>query len=101
MINNWLFANLAVRQSLNQFEANPFQRGCAVAAGAAFGCGTVNLFANGFSGATVAQTAEQAGFRRHDTRSIAGLRWEHDLDNQTTWRTQAVFDDKNDPATAI
>jgi iron complex outermembrane receptor protein len=76
-------------------------RSSAVAAGAAFGCGTVNLFANGFSGATVAQTAEQAGFRRHDTRSIAGLRWEHDLDNQTTWRTQAVFDDKNDPATAI
>ena len=95
VINNWVFANLAVRQSLNQFEANPFQRGCAVAATAAFGCGTVNLFANGFSAPTVAQTAEQAGFRRHDTRSIAGLRWEHDLDNQTTWRTQAVFDDKN------
>ena len=28
VINNWLFANLAVRQSLNQFQANPFQRGC-------------------------------------------------------------------------
>ena len=95
VINNWLFANLAVRQSLNQFQANPFQRGCAVAATAAFGCGTVNLFANGFSAPTVAQTAEQAGFRRHDTRSIAGFRWEHDFDNQTTWRTQAVFDDKN------
>ncbi len=95
VINNWVFANLAVRQSLNQFEANPFQRGCAVAATAAFGCGTVNLFANGFSAPTVAQTAEQAGFRRHDTRSIAGLRWEHDIDSQTTWRTQAVFDDKN------
>ena len=95
VINNWLFANLAVRQSLNQFEANPFQRGCAVAATAAFGCGTVNLFANGFSTPSVAQTAEQAGFRRHDTRSIAGFRWEHDFDKQTTWRTQAVFDDKN------
>jgi iron complex outermembrane recepter protein len=95
VINNWLFANLAVRQSLNQFQANPFQRGCDVAATAAPGCGTVNLFANGLSGATVAQTAEQAGFRRHDFRSITGLRWEHDFDNQTTWRTQAVFDDKN------
>ena len=95
VINNWLFANLAVRQSLNQFQANPFQRGCDVAATAAPGCGTVNLFANGFSAPTVAQTAEQAGFRRHDTRSIAGFRWEHDFDNQTTWRTQAVFDDKN------
>jgi iron complex outermembrane receptor protein len=95
VINNWLFANLAVRQSLNQFQANPFQRGCATASTAASGCGTVNLFANGFSAPTVAQTAEQAGFRRHDTRSIAGFRWEHDFDNQTTWRTQAVFDDKN------
>ena len=95
VINNWLFANLAVRQSLNQFQANPFQRGCDVAATAAPGCGTVNLFANGFSAPTVAQTAEQAGFRRHDTRSIAGFRWEHDFDSQTTWRTQAVFDDKN------
>jgi iron complex outermembrane receptor protein len=95
VINNWLFANLAVRQSLNQFQANPFQRGCDVASTAATGCATVNLFANGFSAPTVAQTAEQAGFRRHDTRSIAGLRWEHDFDNQTTWRTQAVFDDKN------
>jgi iron complex outermembrane receptor protein len=95
VINNWLFANLSVRLSLNQFEANPFQRGCAVASTAAFGCGTVNLFANGFSTPSVAQTAEQAGFRRHDTRSIAGFRWEHDFDNQTTWRTQAVFDDKN------
>ena len=27
--------------------------------------------------------------------SIVGLRWEHDFDNQTTWRTQVVFDDKN------
>ena len=95
VINNWLFANLAVRQSLNQFQANPFQRGCDVAATAAPGCATVNLFANGFSAPAVAQTAEQAGFRRHDTRSIGGFRWEHDFDNQTTWRTQAVFDDKN------
>ena len=95
VINNWVFANLAVRQSLNQFQANPFQRGCDVAATAAPGCGTVNLFANGFSAPTVAQTAEQAGLRRHDTRSIGGFRWEHDFDNQTTWRTQVVYDDKN------
>ena len=96
VINNWLFANLAVRQSLNQFEANPFQRGCAVATSAAFGCGTVNLFANGFSGATVAQTAEQAGSSVATipgaSRAYAGS--DH-FDDQTTWRTQAVFDDKN------
>jgi iron complex outermembrane receptor protein len=95
VINNLLLANLSVRLSLNQFQANPFQRGCTNAITAAPGCGTVNLFANGFSAPTVPQTAEEAGFNRHDSRSIAGIRWEHDFDNQTTWRTQAVFDDKN------
>jgi iron complex outermembrane recepter protein len=94
-INNHLRGDLSVRLSLNQFNTNPFQRGCTVAAGAAPGCGTVNLFANGFSAPTVPQTAEQAGFNRHDRRTIVGGRWEHDFDNQTTWRSQLVFDDKN------
>src|SRR5262249_32303615 len=40
-------------------------------------------------------TAEQAGFGRNDRRDIFGARWEHSFDNQTVWRTQAVFDDKN------
>jgi iron complex outermembrane recepter protein len=95
VINNLLSANLSVRLSLNQFHTNPFQRGCTNASAAAPGCGTVPLFVNGFSAPTVPQTAEEAGFNRHDSRSIAGGRWEHDFDNQTTWRTQAVFDDKN------
>ena len=37
----------------------------------------------------------QAGLHRNDTRSILGLRWEHNLDNNTIWRTQVVLDDKN------
>ena len=95
-INNFLFANLSVRLSLNQFLTNPFQRGCVVATVLAPGCATVNLFRNGFSAPTVAQTADQAGLHRGtDRRSIVGTRWEHDFDNQTTMRTQFVFDDRN------
>jgi iron complex outermembrane receptor protein len=95
VIDNKLTTNLSVRLSLNQFMTNPFQRGCINAVNTAPGCATVNLFANGFSGATIPQTAEEAALGRHDWRGIEGMRWEHDFDNQTTWRTQAVFDDKN------
>ena len=36
-INNLLFSNLPIRQSLNQFQTNPFQSGCAAAFGSARG----------------------------------------------------------------
>jgi iron complex outermembrane receptor protein len=94
-IENKLTTDLSVRLSLNQFTANPFQRGCINAVNAAPGCATINLFANGFAGATIPQTAEEAALGRHDWRNIGGIRWEHDFDKETTWRTQAVFDDKN------
>jgi iron complex outermembrane receptor protein len=94
-INNLLFGNLSVRLSVNQFFANPYQKGCLIAASAPPGCGTVNLFVNGFSPPTIAQTADQAGLHRDDRRSIVGARWEHDFDNATTWRTQLVLDDRN------
>jgi iron complex outermembrane recepter protein len=94
-IDNRLAANLSTRLSLSQFQTNPFQRGCTSAGAAAPGCATVNLFTNGFSAPSVAQTADQAGFGRRDYRQIAGTRYEHDFDNQTTWRVQGVFDDKN------
>ena len=94
-IENKLTTDLSVRLSLNQFMNNPFQRGCINAVDAAPGCATINLLANGFAGATIPQTAEEAALGRHDWRNIGGIRWEHDFDQQTTWRTQAVFDDKN------
>jgi iron complex outermembrane receptor protein len=94
-IDNRVATNLSVRLSLNQFQTNPFQRGCINARTAAPGCGTVNLFANGFSAPTVPQIAEEGAFGRRDYREIVGGRWEHDFDNQTTWRVQGVFDDKN------
>ena len=94
-INNDLNAGLSIRLSLNQYRINPFQQGCDTATTAVAGCGTVNLFANGFSGTTVAQTAAQAGLGRNDRRTIAGVRWEHSFDDQTTWRTQFVYDNKD------
>jgi len=95
IINNNVDVRLPLRLSLNQFYQNPFQRGCATAANAAAGCATVPLFDNGFNGPKSAQTAEQAGLGRTDRRTIVGVRWEHDFDNQTTWRNQLVFDDRN------
>ncbi len=97
LINNTLDTRLPIRSSLNQFYINPFQRGCETAATAAPGCGTITLFNNGFNAAagTSRETAEQARLGRNDRRTIVGGRWEHDFDNQTTWRNQFVFDDRN------
>lgn len=98
-ISNRLYGDVSSRLSLNQFYQNPFQNNCyifpdAVSAAAA-SCGTVNLFKNGITTPRVTQTAYQAGLNRNDTRSILGLRWEHNLDMNTIWRTQVVLDDKN------
>lgn len=85
---------LSTRLSFNQFAANPYQRGCDVAASAAPDCGTIAVLVNGINGARVAQTAAQADLARNDRRTIVGARWEHDLSGATTWRTQAVFDSR-------
>ncbi|MFO1108588.1 MAG: TonB-dependent receptor [Bradyrhizobium sp.] len=94
-INNELAARLPVRLSLNQFNQNPFQQGCAVYTPGRADCGFVTLFNNGFNGSTTNLSAEQAGLGRGDRRTIVGGRWEHDFDNTTTWRNQFVFDDRN------
>ncbi|KQP62447.1 TonB-dependent receptor [Methylobacterium sp. Leaf111] len=95
VINNTLSANLPARSSLNQYQINPYQRGCGTAALAAPGCTLTNLFVNGAFGRTVGVTADEAGFGRDDRRTIVALRWEHDIDAQTTWRTQLGFDERN------
>ena len=92
-IDNDMYPNLSIRLSLNQFNQNPYQAGCAALAAA--GCGSVSVFANGFTGAKVSLSADQAGLQRHDRRTIVGARWEHLLNDQTTWRTQIVWDDKD------
>ncbi|MCP4619124.1 MAG: TonB-dependent receptor [Bradyrhizobium sp.] len=93
LINNDLDARLPVRLSLNQYYQNPFQAGCE--APGTVGCGTVSLFNNGFNGTRTPLSAIVAGLGRDDRRTIVGGRWEHDFDNQTTWRNQFVFDDRN------
>ncbi|MEZ5820161.1 MAG: TonB-dependent receptor family protein [Bradyrhizobium sp.] len=93
LINNELDTRLPVRLSLNQYYQNPFQNGCETPGTP--GCGTVSLFNNGFNGTRTPLSAIAAGLGRDDRRTIVGGRWEHDFDNQTTWRNQFVFDDRN------
>lgn len=93
LIHNDLATRLPVRLSMNQYNQNPFQTGCETPGTS--GCGTVSLFNNGFNGTRTPQTAIVAGLGRDDRRTIVGGRWEHDFDNQTTWRNQFVFDDRN------
>jgi iron complex outermembrane recepter protein len=95
IINNEFQANLPARASLLQFYQNPYQRGCASALTAAPGCATLSLPINGRNGATVPVTADEGAFFRGDRRTIVGLRYEHDFDAFTTWRTSLVFDDRN------
>jgi len=95
VINNDLQANIPARSSLNQYRINPYQRGCASAATAAPGCVIYNFANNGAFGATTPVTASEVGLRRDDRRTIVALRWEHDIDAQTTWRTQVGFDERN------
>ncbi|MEC4589687.1 TonB-dependent receptor [Nitrospirillum amazonense] len=97
LVNNDLDTNLSLRLSLNQFNLNPYQAGCATLAAA--GCGSVSVYANGTK---LALSPDQTGLGRHDRRTIAGARWEHDVDNDTVLRTQFVFDnrDYNQPTSA-
>ena len=94
-IENHVTADLSNRLSLNQFNQNPYQRGCAVAASGAAGCQTVSVFANGFNGTKVPISADQGGFGRSDNRAIFGARYEHDFGSNATWRTQVTVDDRN------
>lgn len=97
-IHNALDTQLSTRLSLNQFFLNPFQAGCAANFTAALGnagCGSVSVFNNGFNGARSSLTAAQAGLNRHDYRTIAGIRWEHKVDDTTRWQVQAVLDDRD------
>lgn len=94
-INNNLDAALPFRMSLQQFNQNPFQKGCANAASAAQGCVISKFSATGNSASGTSQTAEQAGASRDDRRTIGGFRWEHAFDAATTGQVQVVVDDRN------
>jgi len=104
-IHNELFGDLSQRLSLGQFYLNPYQRGCALVPNLGAGtfggavsrawCGQLSLFNNGAAGATTQSTSDLAGSHRNDRREVFGLRWEHDFDKDTKWRTQVLYDDKN------
>ena len=55
----------------------------------------MSLFTNGYNETRQSLTAAQAGLGRHDRRTIVGARWEHDLTDLTTWRTQFIFDNRD------
>lgn len=105
-IHNQLYSDLSGRLSLNQYYLNPYQYGCYAApqAGAATTfftnlCATAQVPIDGLNARTgqinYRTTAWLAGFNRNDRRDIVGLRWEHDFDVNTKWRTQVIYDDKN------
>jgi len=93
LVNNDLRTDLSIRLSQNQFRLNPRQKGCFVAT--VPGCASVSVFANGFNGARVSLSADQAGLKRDDRRTIVGARWERDLDERTTWRSAIVWDNRD------
>lgn len=94
-VNNVTDAYLPVRLSLNQYRANPYQKGCYDASNAATGCASVSLLVNGRYGAKEAMSPEAAGLGRFDRRTVVGLRWEHDFDSHTTWRNQFAYDQRH------
>lgn len=104
-IHNQLYGMLPIRLSLNQYYLDPYQKGCFASPQAGDAllqfqsyCGTIRVPANGLNGVgqrNQFSTAWLAGLQRNDRRDIIGLRWEHDFDNNTKWRTQVIYDDKN------
>lgn len=92
--NQGLF-RLSTRLSFDQYRANPYQQGCALAASAAAGCGSIAVFANGTNGARVSESAAQADLARDDRRVILGLRYEHDFSAGLGWRTQVTLDNRD------
>lgn len=92
-INNELNTQLSVRLSLNQYIVNPWQQGCATLA--ANGCASVSVYVNGFNGTKESLSPQEAGLGRHDRRTVTGARWEHDLSDNTLFRSQFVWDVKD------
>lgn len=96
LVNN-SFSQFMNRLSLNQYNWNPYGNGCQIATpGNLPVCNNLNVPANGvftnFKNPLVNQSVWQLGSHMHVMRDIAGLRYEHDFDSGTTWRTQFTYD---------
>jgi iron complex outermembrane recepter protein len=96
--NDW-FSYMGGRESWTQYMLNPWQRG--------YGCNYLTALnapfcvavqgapvpANGIGGKPApSESPAEVGMHRHNTRDFVGLRYEHDFDNLTTWRSQASWD---------
>lgn len=92
-VNNITKTLLPLRLSLNQYEANPFQKGCLTLQAA--GCASVNLYENGAYGPHTPLSAQLAGLGRFDRRTLIGMRWEHDFSSTLTWRNQFTYDERH------
>lgn len=99
------FGEIQNRLSYSMYSWNAYLKnfGCSIAT--AFNtpfCNNLSQFRNGLYGATIRQSPDQFGTHWHILREIAGVRWEHDIDNNTTVRTQFTYDYLNNiSATAI
>jgi iron complex outermembrane receptor protein len=95
----YIFSNLVAQTvqaiPLQRYYLNPYQYGCDVALSFNPYCGNIQQPRNGISGALVPQSMSQLGSHQHFVRHIGGLRWEHDLDNATTLRTQITYNYRN------
>ncbi len=103
--NDW-FSHMDGRETWMQYTLNPMQRGygcaylitqnspfcTAVQGGAQPADGIVVISGNKLFPAAATQSPDEIGMHRRISRDIVGLRYEHDFDSQTTWRTQALYD---------
>lgn len=96
VVHNDVDTEMANRLTQAEFYTNPYQKGCvtttsapgcAVVGGSPIPTGPLPSLAAG------PQSSDMLGMHRDDTRDIVGLRYEHDFDAFTTWRTQLVVDD--------
>lgn len=72
-VNNDLVSRVPSRLTLNEFRANPFSAG--------------NVFISGIG----TRSAEQANQNREDRRTIVGLRWERQINDNTLWSTRGQY----------
>jgi len=101
VIQNDMLAQMSGRENWTMFNLNTFQKGYGCAylttlnAPFCYSAGTVpgnGILTKAPAYPGYAQSASEIGMHRHNTRDVVGLRYEHDFDNQTTWRTQAIWD---------
>jgi iron complex outermembrane recepter protein len=89
------FSDMQTRLSQTAYYLNPYSKyyGCSIALviNSPF-CNNLSQPANGITGATTRQSVHQLGTHYDILREIAGARWEHDFDANTTWRTQFTYD---------